>query len=52
RVRGAAAALARAGVGPELLTGLGGEPLLGGGEPVGCVRPVRALDPVPLTACA
>ncbi|MGW2748248.1 asparaginase [Streptomyces sp. NPDC001450] len=52
RVPVAAAALARAGVDPELLTAFAGEPLLGGGEPVGCVRPVRALDPVPLTACA
>jgi L-asparaginase II len=52
RVPVAAAALARAGVDPELLTEFAGEPLLGGGEPVGCVRPVRALDPVPLTACA
>ncbi|MFG2122690.1 asparaginase [Streptomyces sp. NPDC048710] len=52
RVPVAAAALARAGVDPELLTEFAGEALLGGGEPVGCVRPVRALDPVPLTACA
>ncbi|MFI6932883.1 asparaginase [Streptomyces sp. NPDC050287] len=52
RVPVAAAALARAGVDPGLLTEFAGEPLLGGGEPVGCVRPVRALDPVPLTACA
>ncbi|MEU1007537.1 asparaginase [Streptomyces sp. NPDC005890] len=52
RIPVAAAALARAGVDPELLTEFAGEPLLGGGEPVGCVRPVRALDPVPLTACA
>ncbi|MFJ4522030.1 asparaginase [Streptomyces sp. NPDC088810] len=52
RIPVAAAALARAGVDPELLTAFAGEPLLGGGEPVGCVRPVRALDPVPLTACA
>ncbi|MBL1084527.1 asparaginase [Streptomyces actinomycinicus] len=51
RVPVAAAALARAGVDPALLTEFAGEPLLGGGEPVGCVRPVRALDPVPLTAC-
>ncbi|BCM72297.1 putative L-asparaginase II [Streptomyces sp. EAS-AB2608] len=50
RVPVAAAALARAGVDPELLTEFAGEPLLGGGEPVGCVRPVRALDPVPLAA--
>ncbi|MFE2578527.1 asparaginase [Streptomyces sp. NPDC059378] len=52
RVPVAAAALARAGVDPELLTAFAGETLLGGGEPVGCVRPVRALDPAPLSACA
>ncbi|WP_405976577.1 asparaginase [Streptomyces sp. NBC_00988] len=53
RVPVAAAALARAGVEEGLLTEFAGEPLLGGGEPVGCVRPVRALDPVPpLSACA
>ncbi|MBB5925716.1 asparaginase [Streptomyces echinatus] len=52
RIPVAAAALARAGVDPGLLTGFAGEPLLGGGEPVGCLRPVRALDPLPLTACA
>jgi L-asparaginase II len=52
RVPVAAAALARAGVDPGLLTEFAGEPLLGGGQPVGCVRPVRALDPVALTACA
>lgn len=52
RVPVAAAALARAGVDPALLTEFAGEPLLGGGEPVGCVRVVRALDPAPLTACA
>ncbi|GAB1333966.1 asparaginase [Streptomyces sp. E-15] len=52
RIPVAAAALARAGVDPSLLTGFAGEPLLGGGHPVGCVRPVRALDPVPLGACA
>ncbi|WP_432133403.1 MULTISPECIES: asparaginase [unclassified Streptomyces] len=46
RIPVAAAALARAGVDPELLTEFAGEPLLGGGEPVGRVRPVRALDPV------
>ncbi|MEU0005650.1 asparaginase [Streptomyces sp. NPDC006314] len=51
RIPVAAAALARAGVDPALLAEFAGEPLLGGGEPVGCVRPVRALDPVPLTAC-
>jgi L-asparaginase II len=52
RVPVAAAALARAGVDPALLTEFAGESLLGGGEPVGCVRPVRALDPVTLSACA
>jgi L-asparaginase II len=52
RIPVAAAALARAGVDPGLLTAFAGEPLLGGGEPVGCVRPVRALDPETLTACA
>ncbi|MFR0354534.1 asparaginase [Streptomyces sediminimaris] len=52
RIPVTAAALARAGVDSGLLTGFAGEPLLGGGEPVGCVRPVRALDPAPLTACA
>ncbi|MEV6836904.1 asparaginase [Streptomyces sp. NPDC051133] len=52
RIPVAAAALARAGVDPRLLTEFAGEPLLGGGEPVGCVRAVRALDPVPLPACA
>jgi L-asparaginase II len=46
RIPVAAAALARAGVDPGLLTEFAGEPLLGGGEPVGCVRAVRALDPV------
>ncbi|MFE9622692.1 asparaginase [Streptomyces sp. NPDC006527] len=51
RVPVAAAALARAGVDPALLAEFAGEPLLGGGEPVGCVRPVRALDPAALTAC-
>ncbi|MFG3201127.1 asparaginase [Streptomyces sp. NPDC048192] len=51
RIPVAAAALARAGVDPALLTGFAGEPLLGGGEPVGCVRAVRALDPVSQPAC-
>lgn len=51
RVPVAAAGLARAGVDPSLLVEFAGEPLLGGGEAVGCVRPVRALDPVPLRAC-
>ncbi|MGI5441476.1 asparaginase [Streptomyces shenzhenensis] len=52
RVPVAAAALARAGVDPALLTEFAGEPLLGGGAPVGRVRPVRALDPLPLPAGA
>ncbi len=53
RVPVAAAALVRAGVEEGLLAEFAGEPLLGGGEPVGRVRPVRALDPVPpLSACA
>ncbi|MGX1128602.1 L-asparaginase II [Streptomyces glaucescens] len=46
RIPVAAAALARAGVDPALLGDFAGEPLLGGGRPVGSVRPVRALDPV------
>ncbi|MER5750293.1 asparaginase [Streptomyces sp. NPDC002088] len=46
RVPVAAAALARAGVGPAVLAEFAGEPLLGGGRPVGSVRPVRALDPL------
>ncbi|MER5427672.1 asparaginase [Streptomyces sp. NPDC002588] len=52
RVPVTAAALARAGVNPALLTEFAGEPLLGGGEPVGSVRPARALDPVIVRACA
>ncbi|MEV1069215.1 asparaginase [Streptomyces sp. NPDC050263] len=52
RVPVTAAALARAGVDPALLTEFAGEPLLGGGRPVGSVRPVRALDPVTVRACA
>ncbi|MDX3118348.1 asparaginase [Streptomyces scabiei] len=52
RVPVTAAALTRAGVDPALLTEFAGEPLLGGGVPVGCVRPVRALDPVTVRACA
>ncbi|MFK4121770.1 asparaginase [Streptomyces longwoodensis] len=45
RVPVAAAALARAGVDPSLLTGFAGMPLLGGGRPVGSLGPVAALDP-------
>ncbi|MES4892417.1 asparaginase [Streptomyces sp. NPDC096012] len=51
RIPVAAAALARAGVDPALLAGFAGEPLLGGGRPVGRVRPVHALDSVELSAC-
>lgn len=46
RVPVAAAGLAHAGVDPVLLAEFGGEALLGGGRPVGEVRPVRALEPV------
>ncbi|MEV5439383.1 asparaginase [Streptomyces sp. NPDC052682] len=52
RVPVAAAALARAGVDPSVLTEFAGEPLLGGGVPVGEVRPVRALAPLTEPACA
>ncbi|KUN19802.1 asparaginase [Streptomyces antibioticus] len=52
RIPVAAAALARAGVDASLLTEFQGEALLGGGEPVGCVRPVRSLEPVVVSACA
>ncbi|MFJ4366465.1 asparaginase [Streptomyces chartreusis] len=52
RVPVAAAALAWAGVDPELLTEFRGEALLGGGREVGCVRPVRSLEPVVVSACA
>ncbi|MEU8694426.1 asparaginase [Streptomyces sp. NPDC048665] len=52
RIPVAAAALARAGVDPGLLTEFAGESLLGGGKPVGCVRAVRALDPVSQPSCA
>ncbi|MGW0846823.1 asparaginase [Streptomyces sp. NPDC002787] len=46
RVPVTAAALARVGVDPGALTAFAGAPLLGGGEVVGHVRPVRALDPL------
>ncbi|WP_171117169.1 MULTISPECIES: asparaginase [Streptomyces] len=49
RIPVAAAALARAGVDPAVLSEFAGEPLLGGGRPVGCVRVVRALEPVAVT---
>ncbi|QKW26274.1 asparaginase [Streptomyces seoulensis] len=53
RVPVTAAALVRAGVDPSRLTAFAGEPLLGGGEPVGRVRPVDALAPEPRpSACA
>jgi L-asparaginase II len=52
RIPVTAAALARAGVDPALLTEFAGEPLLGGGEPVGAVRPARALEPLTVRACA
>ncbi|MEV6942870.1 asparaginase [Streptomyces sp. NPDC051172] len=52
RIPVTAAALARAGVDPALLTRFAGEPLLGGGEPVGQIRPVRALEPLTVRACA
>ncbi|MER6536765.1 asparaginase [Streptomyces sp900105755] len=52
RVPVAAAALARAGVDPELLAGFAGEALLGGGREVGRVRPVRSLEPVEAAVCA
>ncbi|GAB7064600.1 asparaginase [Streptomyces mexicanus] len=52
RIPVAAAALARAGVDPALLTDFAGEVVLGGGEPVGRVRPVPALDDTSVPACA
>ncbi|MEV1084407.1 asparaginase [Streptomyces sp. NPDC050211] len=52
RVPVAAAALAWAGVDPGVLTEFQGEALLGGGRAVGCVRPVRSLEPVVVSACA
>ncbi|NUR03382.1 MAG: asparaginase [Streptomyces sp.] len=52
RIPVTAAALARAGVDPALLTRFAGEPLLGGGERVGEIRPVRALEPLTVRACA
>ncbi|MEV6805595.1 asparaginase [Streptomyces sp. NPDC051132] len=52
RIPVAAAALALAGVDPRLLTEFAGESLLGGGRPVGRVRPVDALEPTAPTAAA
>ncbi|MFK4148663.1 asparaginase [Streptomyces sp. NPDC004065] len=52
RVPVAAAALVRAGVNPALLEPFAGEPVFGGGRPVGRVRPVPALAPASLPACA
>jgi L-asparaginase II len=52
RVPVAAAALAWAGVDSGLLAEFQGEALLGGGQAVGCVRPVRSLEPVVVSACA
>jgi L-asparaginase II len=52
RVPVAAAALAWAGVSPDLLAEFRGEALLGGGHEVGCLRPVRSLEPVAASACA
>ncbi|MEU6375706.1 asparaginase [Streptomyces sp. NPDC046909] len=52
RIPVAAAALARAGVDEGLLAEFAGEALLGGGVPVGAVRPVRSLEPVVVSACA
>ncbi|MFJ8347761.1 asparaginase [Streptomyces sp. NPDC094153] len=49
RVPVAAAALARAGIDPAALAEFAGEPLLGGGRPVGSVQPDRALGPDPVT---
>ncbi len=46
RIPVVAAALARAGIDPAALAEFAGEPLLGGGKPVGSVRSVRALDPL------
>jgi L-asparaginase II len=45
RVPVTATALARAGVDPAALAEFVAAPLLGGGEPVGAIRPARSLDP-------
>ncbi|MEU9178473.1 asparaginase [Streptomyces sp. NPDC048550] len=47
-----AAALARAGVEPRLLAGFEGEPMTGGGRPVGGIQPVAALNPPSIPATA
>ncbi|MFJ9426115.1 asparaginase [Streptomyces sp. NPDC101249] len=52
RIPVTAAALARAGADPGALTAFAGEELLGGGRPVGAVRVVRALDPLPQASSA
>jgi L-asparaginase II len=52
RIPVVAAALARAGVDPERLAPFTGEPLLGGGRPVGAVRAAPALGTPPVSACA
>ncbi|GHF72049.1 asparaginase [Kitasatospora xanthocidica] len=52
RVPVAAAALARAGVDPRLLTAFAGEPTTGGGRTVGGIRPVAAMDPPAVPAPA
>ncbi|MFG2147166.1 asparaginase [Streptomyces sp. NPDC048696] len=46
RIPVVAAVLARAGIDRAALAEFAGEPLLGGGKPVGSVRPVHALDPL------
>ncbi|MEU5522921.1 asparaginase [Streptomyces sp. NPDC047860] len=50
RVPVAAGALARAGVDGALLAEFAGEALLGGGRPVGEIRPVRELEPAAAVA--
>ncbi|MFI9726979.1 asparaginase [Streptomyces sp. NPDC052092] len=52
RIPVAAAALAQAGVDPALLADFTGETVLGGGRPVGGIRPVRALDGAGDPVCA
>jgi L-asparaginase II len=52
RVPVTAAALTLAGVDPALVASFTAAPLLGGGRPVGCVRPAPALSGPPLPACA